>query len=716
MSARGRSNALPVWKKITFSCVACAVIVLLIEGVLAIFGVTPIRYERDPYVGFSARLPLFVREENLMVTAGNKRRIFNYQQFPAAKARNAYRIFCIGGSTTYGHPYTDSTSFCGWLRAMLSKADSSREWEVVNCGGVSYASYREALLMEELIKYEPDLFIILTGHNEFLEQRTYGELKQTPALVRDADALLSRTRSYAALKRGVRKDAPSALSPEVDAILDHTVGPQAYHRDDALRARIVEHFRFNLGRMVDIARSAGAEVILITPAVNLRNCAPFKSEHRAGITATELAEWQKLVRHATQQHRTTNWTEAVAALQQAVRIDPQVADGHYLLAHALWELKRFDEAGAAFARALVEDVCPLRALPEMITAVREVATERRVGVVDFVKLLESKSPFGVPGDDWFLDHVHPTIEGHRVLAMALLEQISRPLSQTAHEEIKRATESALTAKDHGMALCTLAKVIAWAGKDAEAHRIALRARALAPGDAAVHLEVGKNAARIGRKDEAITALKEAVALQPNFAEAKSLLGSALMEVGQADEALRLSQEAVNLRADDARLRLVHAGLLSRANRLDEAITACQETLKLNPNYAEAHNTLAWLLKDQRNFTEALHHFRESVRLRPGLTPAMMGLAWLLATHPDPNARDPREAVRLAERVVQLSPSENWMAFDTLAAAYAAAGRFPKAVPTQQRAIEIARAISPKDAAAVEVRLALYEQGKPFVER
>ena len=35
-------------------------------------------------------------------------------------------------------------------------------------GGVSYASYRVAALMEELVRYEPDLFVIYSGHNEFL--------------------------------------------------------------------------------------------------------------------------------------------------------------------------------------------------------------------------------------------------------------------------------------------------------------------------------------------------------------------------------------------------------------------------------------------------------------------------------------------------------------------------------------------------------------------
>ncbi|HYV31132.1 MAG TPA: SGNH/GDSL hydrolase family protein, partial [Candidatus Binatia bacterium] len=235
-------SPLACWKKLVFSLVVCAGFFLLAELVLALVGVTPVLYERDPYVGFSSRVPLFVRDSasqdpNTLVTARNKQRAFNLQRFSARKPKNTCRIFCLGGSTAYGHPYGDSTSFCGWLRTMLPRADPSREWELINCGGISYASYREALLMEELIAYEPDLFIILSGHNEFLEQRTYGPIIALPAALRGAGALLSKTRLYAAAKSawsklGSTDSAPSSpaniLTADVEAILDRTIGPQSY--------------------------------------------------------------------------------------------------------------------------------------------------------------------------------------------------------------------------------------------------------------------------------------------------------------------------------------------------------------------------------------------------------------------------------------------------------------------------------------------------------
>ncbi len=83
---------------------------------LALFGVQPALQNQDPFVGFASHAPLFVSStgangEQLMTTAPNKKDFFNRQSFPRQKAPNTYRIFTLGGSTTYGRPYDDSTSF-----------------------------------------------------------------------------------------------------------------------------------------------------------------------------------------------------------------------------------------------------------------------------------------------------------------------------------------------------------------------------------------------------------------------------------------------------------------------------------------------------------------------------------------------------------------------------------------------------------------------------
>ncbi|NIP94106.1 MAG: SGNH/GDSL hydrolase family protein, partial [Akkermansiaceae bacterium] len=226
---KGSSRAkLSLRKKLLFSAITIPVVLVILELALALFGVQPVLYEKDPYVGF-APVPLFVEEEGggggvQCVTAQNKLRLFNAQTFPREKPNGSRRIFSVGGSTTHGRPYDDTTSFSGWLREYLKATSGERRWEVINAGGVSYASYRVALLMEELIQYEPDLFIIYSGHNEFLEERTYGDIRNTPASVLRASSWAARSRAATVVSHALRgvaalwSDPPrrTELNSEVD--------------------------------------------------------------------------------------------------------------------------------------------------------------------------------------------------------------------------------------------------------------------------------------------------------------------------------------------------------------------------------------------------------------------------------------------------------------------------------------------------------------------
>ena len=280
-------RAIPVWRKASYGLATAVLLLLLLEGALAVIGVRPYLDTRDPYVGFASYVPLFVDDTDdngraVLRTAQNKLEYFNAQQFSKDKPAGTVRIFCMGGSTTFGRPYDDTTSFAGWLREMLPVSVPDKKWQVINAGGISYASYRVATVMEELVNYQPDLFIVYTGHNEFLEERTYGELRDVSPSRKWFTTAASRSRTLALMHQFLGPDrkidrAQMLLSGEVNAVLDHTVGPTSYERDDALRKQILEHYEWNLHKMVDLARSVGAKVVFIKPASNLKDSSPFKS-------------------------------------------------------------------------------------------------------------------------------------------------------------------------------------------------------------------------------------------------------------------------------------------------------------------------------------------------------------------------------------------------------------------------------------------------------
>ncbi|PLX94661.1 MAG: hypothetical protein C0619_02545 [Desulfuromonas sp.] len=612
---------IPLWQAFLLPVVSVLVFFLLLEGGLALFGVNPALQTDDPFVGFASNAPLFVPTsgaagDELMITASNKKDYFNRQSFAQQKAPNTYRIFTLGGSTTYGRPYDDSTSFSGWLRELLPASDRTKNWEVINAGAISYASYRVANLMEELIDYQPDLFIIYTGHNEFLEERTYRKLRELSPLVRSTAAVLSKTRTWSALTKVLQSRATSTdtddeehykLSAEVDTILDRSVGLQGYQRDKILQQNVINHFRISLESMVTMARSVGARVVFVKPASNLKDCSPFKSQDTAGTSeATQQKVW-KLLSMTKPLVWQQQWEMVLHFLDQAVALNPDSADLRYRRGQALFALHRFEEAKKELVMARDEDVCPLRAQSPIGKIVAEVAKERQVTLVDFEDLLEqrmlSTKKHSILGEEFFLDHVHPTIEGHKLLAVELLEVMTRqglvdPDPDWQEEALPAVTariEGGVNPLVQGRALANLARVLLWAGKDDDAARLARQALDVG----GEYQQVADNAAtslatiyvRNGRTKAAIGHLYKYLEQYPNSIELRLKLGQLLLDLKNLEEAaanlLLVSQKmpyydwghalfGINM-ADRGRARIAYPSL--------------QEALRLNPNNSDARSKL-----------------------------------------------------------------------------------------------------------------------------
>ncbi len=423
--------------------------------------------------------------ESILETSPGKRVWFNSQAFPEKKPAATRRVFCVGGSTTYGRPFADLTSYTGWLRELLPIVDDSSEWEVINAGGVSYASYRVAGVMEELAQYEPDLFIVYTAHNEFLERRTYEGMFEQSRWSRDLNATLQKTRTWALVERVLSKSQRPAessaelLPAEVDEILNHSIGPRDYHRDDDWHANVLRHYEWNLARMVAIARDAGAEIVFVAPASNLRDCWPFKSETSSALSDDRAAEIEQQLELASLMIADERSEAALATCEAILSVDPRNALAHFQAGRALFGLKRFDEAKAAFTRAMDEDVCPLRATSNITAAVFRVAEQQRVMLVDFQHRLDTKCHdelgHGCVGGEHFLDHVHPTIDVHRDLARWIIAELQQqawlsggPPSEAEILQVRQRVESQIDSDFQGVAFRNLAKVLHWAGKFHEA--------------------------------------------------------------------------------------------------------------------------------------------------------------------------------------------------------------------------------------------------------
>jgi tetratricopeptide (TPR) repeat protein len=95
--------------------------------------------------------------------------------------------------------------------------------------------------------------------------------------------------------------------------------------------------------------------------------------------------------------------------------------------------------------------------------------------------------------------------------------------------------------------------------------------------------------------------------------------------------------------------------------------------------------------------DGLQRLREIAADAPDSPRMLDELAWLLATYPDSKSRDGAEAVRLAERACALTDRQVPAFLDTLAAAYADAGDFSRAVAAGEEALNRGRATGDPDA-------------------
>lgn len=92
-------------------------------------------------------------------------------------------------------------------------------------------------------------------------------------------------------------------------------------------------------------------------------------------------------------------------------------------------------------------------------------------------------------------------------------------------------------------------------------------------------------------------------------------------------------------------------------------------------------------------------------------------AWMLCTSKFEDVRKPADGMAYA-RKLEAMPDIGPGALDTLAACYAAAGEYPRAVELQQRVLDDMRKLPDADDKSMrrmQARLALYRAGKPYIE-
>jgi tetratricopeptide (TPR) repeat protein len=424
-------------------------------------------YYSDIYKPFFKRTP---GPSGEAVFVANRARSWP-QEFPAEKAKGTVRIFVVGGSVAipYGPPNDAQLIFLKYL----GRTFPGKKFELIGCGMGGYDSYREALVQKEILDYQPDAVVLMSGNNEYFTPET-----ASPALYH----LTARLRKLWVFRLAL--DRMKSLRPV---------------RAMTLQDRLAG-FEANLRLMAERAREKKVPMIFCTLPANIRDAPPLRSpppvDDRDYIDARAAFD---------------DGDDLLAAREfaQYVSAHPEEPFGQYWLAKALDRRGLFTQAREHYLRALELDDPGERCSKARNEVIRRVAKETGMILADLDAEFDAVAEHELPDGRIFVDACHWRKEYYALTSWVILRSIA---------DAARTGATPLLSSDRWE----------WGWYDSERARILKPAfspeAAQAYGDSAVYKAMTYAAATNGNLSESAVALFEEAARR-NPARLDVLAGS-----------------------------------------------------------------------------------------------------------------------------------------------------------------------------------------------
>ena len=426
------------------------------DNMLFSFAVDPITGEPKPTFFVEHGGSLMIRPR---YTTGERCYPAHCQVIPVEKRHTEYRIACFGGSTTNGIDILDyplqyvegdglnlmkgdtpnHPPFCDLVRAILSKKFPQRHVTSYNLGVDSFDSERILPIIREVSRrLEFDLWIVYMGHNEFFNQfhllerfsannleRLVLYLEEHLAITRWLQRLLHPLRTL--MKQGRVRSYSRSWFRE-GALFEQT------YRD------IVAEYEVRLREIGDLARESGTRVIFNEVVGNhlqtgiLYEEDPEDAQYnffRADITRQEIEELKMLFGRGRRLALIDPCDEtALEAFRRVLMIDSRYIPAITGIGDCFIQRGQRELALKENYRAIHLHRFPAAATPELNAIVRRTARSMGVALAEHIQtfdrtFLEDPETY----KRLFVDDVHPTPEGHRLIADHIIEAFEQP---TAH--------------------------------------------------------------------------------------------------------------------------------------------------------------------------------------------------------------------------------------------------------------------------------------------
>ena len=575
---------------------------------------------------------------------------------PRAKPPGTVRVFVFGESAAQGDPQP-RFGLPRLIEAQLRLRHPGMKFEVVNAAVTAINSHCILPIARDCARADGDIWVIYMGNNEvvgpFGPGTVFGARNPPLALAR-ASTRFKATRTgqwFAALIQKLQAPPPDSSEwGGMRMFLENQVG-----QDDPRLEIVYHHFARNLADIIRAGQRGGAGIVVSTVAVNLKDCAPFGSGSQPGIPESSKAAWAQLHERGVVAQEAGDLKEAGECFDQAARIDESVATLRFRQGVCALDNGQPAEAQNHLRAALDLDTLRFRCDSRLNEVIRKLAVNRateRVRLADAERYLAGESADGLPGAEWFYDHVHLTFPGNYAVARAIVAEIEGLLperlaaSRDANpwpsieecvrhlawtdwtlqaaitDVLARVAEPPFTGQLNHAAqvqsltamLLDLSRVTQSGGLDA-AGEFCEAAVAAAPDDPWLRDELAALKQLTDDLPGAETEARLSVQLLPSNGPGWSRLGQILAQQQKFSEAIAAFERALEWDHQDVWTLRDVAESMANLGRLDAAQREYRRALKLKPRFGPAWLGLGKLLEEMGRQSEADDCYREGLANR-----------------------------------------------------------------------------------------------------
>lgn len=597
---------------------------------------------------------------------------------PTRRDPGSLRVLVLGESAAMGDP-EPAYGFPRALECLLESRFPGRKVEVVNAAMTAINSHVIRDIARDCTALDADVWVVYMGNNEvtgpFGPGTVFGRQSPPAGLVR-AGLWLQRTRTgqwFGQLARGLGRSSSSSPASwgGLEMFLDRQLA-----LDDPRLDGVRSAFEQNLRDIIETGRASGARVVVSTVAVNIRDSAPFGSMNDPKLPASDRTAWQAAFADGLRAEADRDGRAARAAYDKALRLDASHAELMFRRSRlALGANDTNGVAGYLHARDL--DTLRFRTDSGLNDIIRKVAANREkdgVWLVDAEKTFASNGAAGLPGDEFFWEHVHFRLPGSYLLAVLAgsgiiealppdqkqgaqpdwisLDAVARQLAvtlwgdfriaegvrsrfrrppfstQAYAEEREQRIQKELASLSRGMAPTAF-------GAQAEVFRKRIAER---PGDWVLRDQFGRMHESFGDVAGASNEWVAVIGLVPHHFGVRLQLGRMLATRDEsAAEGERWLREAIALRPRTAEVHAALGQALARQKKFSQANSEFETASRLRPDLLEAEVQWGISLAAEGRTDDARRHLSRALQISTNSALAHLHLARLAAKAGDTNS-------------------------------------------------------------------------------